>query len=343
MRHSSNVDIVRAKDPVPLRTELCDLLGIEYPIMQAGMGHIARGALAATVSEAGGLGVVGSAHLTADELLNEIRLAKSMTDKPLGVDILFAKVSGTDQESVEYTQEVQSQVEIVFEEQVSVLISGLGSPGGVIEEAHDLGMTVMSIVGDVKQAKRLADEGVDGIIASGHEGGGHVGRVGTVVLIPEVVDAVDVPVVAGGGLVDGRGLVAALAFGAVGVWMGTRFVATKEAHAHNNYKNKIVEIDEEGTIVSRAHSGKPCRIIRNKFTKEWESREAEIEPFPRQFINVGRPASIRGRIEGDVENGVLPCGQGAGGIHEVKSAREVTLDIVEEARSVLERLCYARH
>jgi enoyl-[acyl-carrier protein] reductase II len=185
----------------------------------------------------------------------------------------------------------------------------------------------------------MASEEVDVIIASGHEAERHVGRIGTAVLVPQVVDAVDVPVVAAGGLVDGRGLVAALAFGAVGVWMGTRFVATREAYAHDNYKNKIVEINEEGTVVTRAHSGKPCRLIRNKFTQEWEGREAEIEPFPRQFIKVGQPASVRGRVEGDIEHGSLPCGQGTGGIHEVKSAGEVVLDIVDEARSALEVLC----
>lgn len=339
MGSNERVDRAEFGESTTLRTSLCDLLGIEYPIMQAGMGHLARGALAAAVSEAGGLGVVGSAHLSLDEFRNEIRLAKSLTDKPVGIDILFAKVSDTDRESTEYTREVESQVEIALEERVSVLVSGLGNPGGVIDDAHSAGMRVMSIVGNSKQAERMASEGVDAIIASGHEAGGHVGRIGTAVLVPQVVDAVDVPVVAAGGLVDGRGLVAALAFGAMGVWMGTRFVATREAYAHENYKNKIVEINEEGTVVTRAHSGKPCRIIRNKFTQEWEGREAEIEPFPRQFIKVGQPATVIGRMEGDVENGSLPCGQGAGGIHGVKGAGDVVLDIVDEARSALEGLC----
>ncbi len=323
-----------------LNTRLCDLLGIKYPIMQAGMGNLARAKLAAAVSEAGGLGVLGSARLSLDEFRNEVRLVKRLTNKPFGVDILFAEVRGTDEDSTAYTQEVQSQIEIALEERVPVLVSGLGSPGGVIQEAHELGIIVMSIVGNTKHAKRLVSEGVDGIIASGHEGGGHVGRVGTAVLIPEVVDAVDVPVVAGGGLVDGRGLVAALSFGAVGVWMGTRFVATKEAYTHDNYKSKIVEIDEEGTTISRASSGKPVRMIRNKFTEYWEAHETEIEPFPSQFIKFGQPAAIKGRVEGDVENGSLPCGQGAGGIHEVKGAGEVTLHIVEEAQATLRRLCH---
>lgn len=322
-----------------LNTSLCDLLGIKYPIMQAGMGNLARARLAAAVSEAGGLGVLGSARSTIDDFRNEVRLVKRLTDKPFGVDILFAEVRGTDQDSTEYTQEVQSQIQIALEERVPVLVSGLGSPGGVIQEAHGLGMTVMSIVGNTKHAKRLVSEGVDGIIASGHEGGGHVGRIGTAVLIPQVVDAVDVPVVAGGGLVDGRGLVAALSFGAVGVWMGTRYVATEEAYTHDNYKDKIVEIDEEGTIISRASSGKPVRMIRNKFTEYWEAHEAEIEPFPSQFLKVGQPAAIKGRIDGDVEDGSLPCGQGAGGIRGVKGAGEVTLDIVEEAQAALRRLC----
>ena len=139
------------------------------------------------------------------------------------------------------------------------------------------------------------------MIASGHEGGGHVGRIGTMVLVPRVVDQVRIPVIAAGGLADGRGLVAALALGAVGVWMGTRFIATAEARGHDNYKRRITEIDEDGTIVTRAHSGKPNRMIRNEFTKSWEGREAEIKPYPHQLKEVGEPASYRGRIEGDLD------------------------------------------
>jgi enoyl-[acyl-carrier protein] reductase II len=322
-----------------LRTRLCELLGIRYPIMQAGMGLIARGELAAAVSEAGGLGVIGAGHLSHDELRREIRLVKARTDRPFGVDILFAQVAGaTDATTVRYTGEIQGQVEIVLEERVPVLVAGLGNPLGVIDEAHALGMTVMSVVGNVKQARRVVASGVDAVIAQGHEAGGHTGRIGSVVLVPAVVDAVDVPVVAAGGFGDGRGLVAALALGAAGVWMGTRFIASTEATAHAAYKQKVAAVDEEGTVVSPAHSGKPCRLLRNAFTEEWESRREEVRPYPIQFLEVGRPASVRARLEGDVEHGSAPAGQVAGLIRQIKGAGEIIDDVVAEAREVLGRL-----
>ena len=199
-------------------------------------------------------------------------------------------------------------------------------------------MKVMSLVGTAKQAKAVERSGVDVVIASGHEGGGHVGRIGTLSLVPRVVDSVAVPVLAAGGLADGRGLVAALAMGAVGVWMGTRFIATAEAHAHDNYKHRIAAIDEDGTVVTRAHSGKPNRMIRNRFTRSWEGREAEIQPYPHQLREVGEPLSFLGRQQGDVENGVLPCGQSAGLIETVDAAGDVVRAIAEEAADVLAKL-----
>lgn len=322
-----------------LQTRLCELLGIRYPIMQAGMGLIARGDLAAAVSEAGGLGVIGAGHLTLDELRREIRLVKGRTDRPFGVDILFAQVpNATDETTVRYTGEIQGQIDLVLEERVPVLIAGLGNPLGAIGDAHALGMTVMSVVGNVKQARRVVGSGVDAVVAQGHEAGGHTGRIGSVVLVPSVVDAVDVPVVAAGGFGDGRGLVAALALGAAGVWMGTRFIASAEATAHANYKDKVAAIDEEGTVVTLSHSGKPCRMLRNSFTEYWEEHLDEIRPYPVQFLEVGRPASIRARLEGDVEHGSAPAGQVAGLIREVKGAGEIVRDVVAEARDVLERL-----
>jgi enoyl-[acyl-carrier protein] reductase II len=322
----------------PLHTPLCDLLGIRYPVMQAGMGMIARGRLAAAVSEAGGLGVIGSGHLTVDELREEIAIAQKLTDKPFGVDILFAKVDTGGSEVQSYTKEVEDQVQAVLDARVPVLISGLGNPILAIEAAHELDIVVMSVVGATRHAVKLVESGVDAVIGQGHEAGGHNGPIGTVVLIPQLVDAVDVPVVAAGGLADGRGLVASLALGATGVWMGTRFIATEEAHAHENYKGKIASIDEEGTVITRAHSGKPCRLIRNAFTDEWEGRTDEIEPFPLQLLHVGKPMSEVARLEGDIEHGSAPAGQGSGLIHEVVPAREVVEDIMAGARETLARI-----
>ncbi|MBS4046043.1 nitronate monooxygenase family protein [Ferrovibrio sp.] len=312
-------------------TALCRRLGIAYPIMQAGMGQVAYGRLAAAVSAAGGLGVIGAGYLTADELRREIRVIRDSTDKPFGVDILFAKVSGDDEASITYTRQVQDQIAVSLEERAPVLISGLGNPLGVVNEAHERGMTVMSVVGNVRQARMLEAQGVDMLIASGGDGGGHVGRVGTAALVPAVTQAVKIPVIAGGGLADGRGLLAALAFGAVGVWMGTRFIASEEARAHENYKNELVARDEEGTVISRAHSGKTVRMLRNSFTNYWDHNQDKILPYPRQLQEIGLPATIRGRIEGDIDNGVLPAGQSVGLIHAVKPAGEIVRDIFEEA------------
>ncbi len=327
-----------------LKTPICERLGIEFPVFQAGMGWVARGELAAAVSEAGGMGVIGAgSNMSPDELRDEIRLVRSLTDKPFGVDILFATVRASGSEVVKYTDAVQEMVQVVFDENVPVLISGLGSPKGVVPEAHDRGIFVMSVIGAVRHAIKAVGDGVDAVIASGCDGGGHVGQIGTAALIPAVVDAVDVPVLAGGGLADGRGLTAAFAFGAQGIWMGTRFIATIEALAHENYKRKIVEIDSAGTIVTRAHSGKPCRLIRNNFTASWEGREHEIEPYPLQALHVGHAASELGRRQGNADHGVLPTGQSAGLIDEIKSAKEVVLDVVAEAAQALERLAQLSH
>ena len=237
-----------------LYTPLCDLLGIRYPVCQAGMAFVARSALVAAVSEAGGLGVLAAAHCTPAELRAEIRRVRDLTDRPFGVDILFATVRGAGTEVEQFTDSVRGWVDVSLDERVPVIVAGLGSPGPLTAEAHRLGIKVMALCGNVKQARDHARSGVDVVIAQGHEAGGHTGRVTGMVLVPAVVDAVaPVPVLAAGGIADGRGLVAALALGA---------------------------IDEEGTVVSRASSGKPCRLILNNFTRSWEGREAEIQPFP---------------------------------------------------------------
>jgi enoyl-[acyl-carrier protein] reductase II len=322
-----------------LQTPICKELGIQYPIFQAGMGWVARAALAAAVSEAGGLGVVGAgSSSSADELREEIRGVKARTDKPFGVDILFATIRAEGDAVARYTDQVQAMIEVVLDERVPVLISGLGSPKDAIGPAHDRGIYVMSVVGAVRHAQKAVEDGVDAVIATGSDGGGHVGSVGTAALIPAVVDAVSVPVLAGGGLADGRGLVAALAFGAQGVWMGTRFIATAEARAHQNYKDKIGATDTAGTVVTRAHSGKTCRLIRNNYTSDWEGRESEILPFPLQGMKFGHPASERGRLQGDVENGVLPAGQSAGLIFDSPPAGDIVRRIASEAEAAFARI-----
>lgn len=327
-----------------LKTPLCELMGIEKPIVQAGMGFVARSELAAAVSKAGGLGVIGAAFLTLEQLREEIRKVKDATDKPFGVDILFATYGrpSADPRIEEFTDEVRKQIDIVFEEQVPILASGLGNPAPVVPEAHERGMKVIALVGNTRNAKRVAQGGVDVVVAQGYDGGGHTGRVGTLTLVPAVVDCVEQPVMAAGGIADGRGLVAALALGAVGIWLGTRFVASKEAFAHANYKNKIAEIDDEGTMRTRCFTGKPCRVIKNKTTSEWEKRETEIEPFPIQIQKIseyiGENVYEASRLHGRIEIGSCAAGQSSALIHEVKSAGDIVNEIMDEAESVLRRM-----
>jgi enoyl-[acyl-carrier protein] reductase II len=329
-----------------LRTPLCDLLGIELPIVQAGMGYVARAELCAAVSAAGALGMIGAASLSARELRDEIRRVRDATDRPFGVDVLFATVGrpSADDTTVRFTREVEAQIEVVFDERVPVLASGLGDPAPVVPRAHELGMKVIALVGNTANARRVAAGGVDVVVAQGHDAGGHTGRIGTMALVPAVVEAVSTPVVAAGGIAGGAGLVAALALGAVGVWMGTRFVASAEAYSHDAYKRRIVEIDDEGTTVTRCFSGKPCRVIRNRTTAAWEAPElqAKIQRFPLQFQVIGEwlgeDPYFAGRRQGKVDVGALAAGQSSALVHEVRPAAEIVRTIVEEAAEVLARI-----
>jgi len=318
-------------------TPLCRRLNIDYPVFQAGMGFVAHAELAAAVSNAGGLGCLGSGSMTAKELKKQIRLCRELTERPFAVDILFAEVKSdpAERDAVRYTANVQQIIDVTLEERIPVIVSGLGNPAGIITAAHSQGAAVMSLCGNVKQARKLAASGVDVIIAQGHEAGGHTGRIGTLTLVPQIADAVRVPVLAAGGIADGRGLVAALALGAEGIWMGTRFVASVEAYAHVNYKNKILEIDQEGTTITRCHSGKPCRLIRNRFTDSWVGRESEILPFPLQSMRVGFKLAEKARYDGEVEEGGLACGQSAGMIDSIKSAGQIVQDVMAEAAQTL--------
>ena len=319
-----------------MRTPICEAIGIDFPVFQAGMGMIAQAGLAAAVSEAGGLGVIGTGmSMRPDELRAQIRQVRSLTRKPFGVDILFATIRAKGSSVATYTDNVLGLTEVTLDERVPVLISGLGSPKGAVPEAHECGTYVMSVIGAERHARKAVADGVDAVIASGREGGGHVGEVGTAALVPAVANAVSVPVLAAGGLADGPGLAAALAWGAQGVWLGTRFIATREAGAHRNYKARIVDTGTSGTVVTRAHSGKPCRLIRNAFTDHWAEREDEILPFPKQALKVGNPASARGRLEGDADGGVLPAGQSAGLVDAVAPAADVVHEIVRSARAAI--------
>ena len=302
--------------------------------------------LAAAVSAAGGLGVIGAASLDANGLRDEIHKVRDLTDRPFGVDILFATVGrpAADAKTAAYTKEVQALIDVVFDERVPVLASGLGDPGPIVPTAHELGMTVLALVGNARNAVQVARSGVDVVVAQGYDGGGHTGRIGTLSLLPQVLDSVDVPVVAAGGIADGRGIAASLAMGAVGVWLGTRFVASREAYAHDAYKQRIVEIDAEGTTRTRCFSGKPCRVIKNDTTQAWEAPDlmAKIERFPRQFGVIGKwlgaDPYIAARREGKIDIGAAAAGQSSGLIHDVISAGDVVRRLVVETEQAFARL-----
>jgi NAD(P)H-dependent flavin oxidoreductase YrpB (nitropropane dioxygenase family) len=346
-----------------LHTPVCDLLRIEHPVVQAGMGYVARAELAAAVSNAGGLGVIGGAGFPPERLRLEIQRVRELTDRPFGVDLILPAQTTTgdvlpprppsqrpavDPDELAHDVNLgefavnrdgtpvrpEDLMRIVVEEEVPVFASGLGNPGPWVQQLHERGTVVMALVGNVRNARRVADAGVDVVVAQGTEGGGHTSRVATAALTPAVAAAVDVPVLAAGGIADGVGLAAALVLGAQGAWMGTRFVATHEAVAHENYKRKIVEAHEDSTVVTRSYSGKPLRTIRNRWTDDWEARPWDILPFPQQFKH-SRDVYVVARRDGDTDVGSMPCGQGAAAITEILPAAEVVRRTVAEARAVL--------
>jgi enoyl-[acyl-carrier protein] reductase II len=326
-----------------LRTPICSLLGIEYPVLQAGMGFVARGDLAGAVSAAGGLGTLGAATMSAVVLRDEIAKVRRVTDRPFAVDLLFAKGRGGNA-AQPFTDDIQEALEVVFAARVPILVSGLGDPGPIVPRCREAGIKVLSLTGNTKNAKRLAASGVDAIIAQGYDGGGHTGQVGGMALLPAVLDAVDLPVVYAGGVGDGRGLAATIVMGGQGVWCGTRFIATPEAWGHDNYKNAVVQIDDEGTIRTRCFSGKPCRMYANRTTAAWESAElqAKIAPFPLQMRAVtgwlGKDPYMAGRRDGEIEIGACAMGQSAAVIDAVTPAADVVLQIMDQASRALDRV-----
>ncbi|MDE3094878.1 MAG: nitronate monooxygenase [Chloroflexota bacterium] len=315
-----------------IRTPITELLGIEHPIIQAGMGSVAGSELAAAVCNAGGLGVLGAAFWPPDQLRSEIRRVKSLTDKPYAVDLLVA----------EGAPGMEELLKVIFDEQVPVFISGLGSPGAVVSEMHRRGMKVLAMVGTVRHARRCVDAGVDAVVAQGTEAGGHTGRVATFPLVPAVVDAVrPVPVAAAGGIADGRGLVAALALGASAAVVGTRFVATREAHGHEAYKQRIVAASEEDTVVTKVYTGKSCRVIPNGYIDGWAGREGEVERFPAQLLK--NWAHMEAAIEGgDTDTGIMPAGQISGVVRSVESAGDIVRRMMAEAEAIITGLASAR-
>ncbi len=375
-----------------LRTRLCDMLGIEYPIILAGMGGVAGPQLVAAVSNAGGLGVLGCIMQTPEQVRGWIKKTRSLTDKPFGVDLVMPSTlpqSGTREafkmelpaQLVSFVDELKKEFkvpdvkreeqagagwerltmegvrevfEVCLEEKVPVIAAGLGTPDWELKEAHAHGAIMMSLLGNVKIARRMDDIGVDILIAQGTEAGGHTGRIATMALLPQVVDAVHPrPVVAAGGIGDGRGLVASLALGACGVWVGSRFICTPEANADSRelvtleeeelrrgrlsadtWKQKMLEAIDESTVISRVYTGKTARMLKNKLTERWEKSGMPYLPMPLQGILISDLQTGTSQ-PGSSDYSFNPCGQITGMIKEIKPAGEVVEEMVAEAIEIL--------
>ncbi|MCU0599665.1 MAG: nitronate monooxygenase [Desulfobacterales bacterium] len=370
-----------------LRTRLCDMLGIEYPILSAGMGPTLIGEktgapveLVVAVSEAGGLGVLGGSGFTVDELRSAIREIKLLTDKPFGVDLLLPQnivevpeQASTGPEQIPLTQALEflpaehkewmrkireemgipqvdlmvqmntttmrprESIKVCIEENVPLFCAGLGNPGFMVNEAHAVGMKVLGVTGNTKNAKRMADSNVDIIVAQGHEGGGHTGRIGTMALLPLAIDAAAPrPVLAAGGIGDGRGIAAALSMGCAGVWIGTRFLATTEGGAMEINKLRIINSTDEDTRVSRAYTGKTLRASYNRFHDLWDKSGLDPVPFPMQVLISS--ALLSGFIQADKLDYVGGlAGQVSGLIKDIRPAGLLLEELVEETVDILTR------
>lgn len=308
-----------------LRTRLCDVLGIEHPIIQGGMAWVATAELAAAVSNGGGLGIIGAGHMPTDILREEIRKAKELTDKPFGVNLMLL------------TPHIDELIQVTLEEGVPVITTGAGNPGSIINSFKERGTKVIPVVPTVALAQRMEKVGADAVIVEGTEAGGHVGELTTMVLVPQIVDAVSIPVIAAGGIADGRGLVAALALGASGVQIGTRFICATECTAHDNYKQKIITAKDRDTTVTARSTGHPVRVLKNKLSREFEKLEkegAEIERL--EELGVGK---LRTAVkDGDVDFGSLMAGQSSALVKKIEPAADIIKELVTDAHAVITRL-----
>ena len=316
-----------------ISTRLTELLDIEAPVMLAGMGGVSYSALAAAVSNAGGFGCLGASTMSDEKMAEEIALTAAATDRPFGVDLLTAAGDMTE------------KVRAIIAGGARVFVAGLGVPRDVVELCHDSGLLVVNMCGKVRHAVDAVAAGCDIVVAQGTEAGGHTGRVATMALVPQVVDAVGdrVPVVAAGGIVDGRGLAAALALGADGVWVGTRFIATPEARAVPGYKDTLLATGEDGTTVTRAYTGKTCRVLATEYADAFERSGEKPEPFPGQFLrSLADGANHLGGDEDtpdvDPDKEFMPAGQAVGAIPALLPAAEIVEAMAADAEAVLAAL-----
>lgn len=305
-----------------MKTRICDLLGIEYPIIQGGMAWVATYELATAVSEAGGLGIIGAGGAPASWVREQIKQAKKATDKPFGVNLMLMN------------PEADQIAQIIAEEKVKVVTTGAGNPGKYVQMWKEAGVKVIPVVASVALAKMMERGGVDAVIAEGMESGGHIGKATTMTLVPQVADAVEIPVIAAGGIGDGRGFAAAMMLGAEAVQMGTRFVTAKECTVHENYKQKIIKAKDIDSEVTGTANGHPIRVLRNQMTKAYlkmEKEGASLEELEKMTLGSLRKAVV----EGDVTSGSVMAGQISGLIKKEETCKEIILDVMQGARQAI--------
>lgn len=305
-----------------MKTRITELLEIEYPIIQGGMAWVAEHNLAAAVSEAGGLGLIGGANAPGEVVREEIRKAREITKKPFGVNVMLMSPHADD------------VARVVVEEGVKVVTTGAGNPEKYMEMWKNAGIKVIPVVASVAMAKRIERMGADAVVAEGMESGGHIGELTTMTLVPQIVDAVSIPVIAAGGIADGRGIAAAFMLGAEAVQMGTRFVVAKESVVHDNYKQRLIKAsDIDSTVTGRSH-GHPIRCLRNQMTREYLKLEKEGKSFEElEYLTLG---TLRKAVQdGDVKNGTVMAGQIAGMIDKEMTCKEMIDEMVAEASKLL--------
>lgn len=307
------------------KTEICDIFSIEYPIILGGMLWVGKADLVAAVSEAGGLGLLGAGGMTVDEISTELKLVRRKTQKPFGVNIPLVRPDAGD------------MIDAAIKNGASTIATSSGSPKKFTHLIQGKGLRVMHVVANVAFARKSEEAGVDAIVAEGFEAGGHNGfdEITTMALVPQVAAAVDIPVVAAGGIADGKGLVAALALGAGGVQMGTRFLATHESAAHANYKNVVLGMGDKDTCVTGRTTVGPTRAVRNRLTDLIVDAEKKGTKPEELFEMIGEGRSAIACIEGDCEEGTLYCGQIGGAVNELKSTHQVIEDMIAEAASII--------
>lgn len=310
-----------------MQERITEKLGIRYPIIQGAMSWVATPSLASAVSNAGGLGMLGSGHEPGEFVRKIIRETKELTDKPFGVNVLLLSP---------FVDEV---VDVVIEEGVKVITTGAGSPGRYMSRFKAAGIVVIPVVASVALAKRMEKDGADMLICEGMEAGGHIGRTTTLALVPQVVDAVSIPVIAAGGIADGRGMAAVMALGASGVQMGTRFVVAHESLAHKNFKDAIIKSSDIDTVITGQITGHPVRVLRNKLTRKYLKVEKEItsdkKPDFDRLEVLAKGALRRAVVEGDKDTGSFMSGQCAGLVKEEQSCQEIIDELVREYQETI--------